>query len=63
MTNLTRIYTNFDPEGQPDQSQPNFGPIRPDPKNGSGWVQIKFIKYIYRIEPKFEPFLRITVSM
>ena len=56
MTNLTRIYTNFDPEGQPDQSQPDFGPIRPDPKNGSGWVQIKFIKYIIGLNPNLNPF-------
>ena len=56
MTNFTRIYTNFDPEGQPDQSQPDFGPIRPDPKNGSGWVQIKFIKYIIGLNPNLNPF-------
>ena len=49
---------SFDPEGQPDPIQPDFGPQGPNSKSGLGsnWVY----QVHYRVELKFEPFMRST---
>ena len=65
LTNLTPLSPNFDPGGPtpPDSTQIWTLRTQPDPKSDSNRVHIKFIRIFkvhYRVEPKFEPFLRPT---